>query len=247
MPARNAMHTVALGYTGSGIMEANIKPNWRRYAAILGALVLAGLVFALYISSRTREAAAVAHRFMDLAIQKDSESMSGYLTDQDLYHKYKNDFLNIHKFSECGHGLDPDGTVTIHYYIKGLPADDRNISFRLRKTGSGWIINFIHVNYHIHRDDKALANLVAEWLVRGDRQKLKRYLSDYSDADLDRVFDRLRGEKLFLRTTRIMAARRYETGIRRIVFHYSNRTDSNRLSFRIKYHRRYFLEDLRLD
>lgn len=228
----------------SSSMGADIKLKWRTYAAVIGALILAGFVFALYISSRTRDAAVVAHEFMNLAIKKDTESMAGYLTDKDLYYRYKNDFLNIHKFSECGHGLDPDGAVSIHYYIKGLPADERNISFRLVKTGSRWIINFIHVNYHILRDDKALANLVVEWLVRGDRKKLKRLLSNYSGADLDRAFDRLKGEKLFLRTTRTIPPGRYEHSVRRVVFYYSNRTDSNRLSFRIRYHNRYFLEAL---
>lgn len=231
----------------SSRMGADIKLKWRTYATVIGALILIGFVFALYISSRTRDAAAVAQRFMDLAMQKDTESMAGYLTDKDLYYRYKNDFLNIHKYSECGHGLDPDGAVSIHYYIKGLPADERNISFRLAKTGSRWVINFIHVNYHTHRDDKALANMVVEWLIRGDRKKLKRFLSDYSDAELDRAFNRLKGEKFFLRTTRSIPAGRYEHEIRRTVFHYSNPSGAKRLSFRIKHHNRYFLEDLRLD
>ena len=228
-------------------MKADHKPKRRTYAAVIGALVLIGLVFALYISDKTRNAEAVAREFMELAIKKDTESITGHLTDQDLYYRHKNDFLNIHKFSECGHGLDPDGTVSIHYFVRGLPADERNISFRLVKTGSRWMINFINVNYHIHRGDKALAELVAEWLARGDRRQLKRYISFCSDADLDHVLGRLKGKTLFLRTVRAIPAGRYERGTRRTVFHYSDPSNANRLSFRIKYHDRYSLEDIRLD
>lgn len=183
---------------------------------------------------------------MKSAVGKQTDHLSRYLRDKNLYFENQQAFSDIDQYNECGFGMDVDGSASIHYFVTGLPADNRNIDLKLVQEGSVWMITHIHINYHIVREDKALALQVAEWIINGDENNLQQYIPDYNDKIMEPVYHACKNERLSLRKTETRPAGKNEGNTRRTIFFFSNADETKRLSFMIKYQHNYSVEEISL-
>ncbi len=220
--------------------------NWKRYLLVTGAVILIGLVWSYFLSYKTQDARNVANAFMKSVVGNQTEDLSRYLRDKNLYFENLQAFSDISHYNECGFGMDADGSASIHYFVTGLPADNRNIYLKLGREGSVWMITHIHINYHILREDKAIALQAAEWIANSDEKNLRQYMSDYSDKFMEPVLGVFRNEKLTLRNTETRPAGKNEGNMRRTIFFFSNADESKRLSFMVKHHGKYSVESVKI-
>ena len=220
--------------------------NWKRYLLVTGAVILIGLIWSYFLSYNTQDARNVANAFMKSAIGKETDDLSQYLRDKNLYFENLQAFSDINQYNECGFGTDADGSASIHYFVTGLPADNRNIDLKLGREGSVWRITHIHINYHILREDKALALQVAEWIANRDEKNLMPYLTEDVISIMDPVYQACRNERLSLRKTETRPAGKNEGNTRRTNFFFSNADETKQLSFMIKYQHNYSVEEISL-
>jgi hypothetical protein len=221
--------------------------NWSKYMKIIGAVMIVNVIVVSFLQYKSHEAQVVADEFMKLVYKGQTESISGYLSDNNLFYKNQEAFSDIRHYEISGFGIDPDGSASIHYFVTGLPADNRNIDLKLKKDGTSWIITGIHINYHINREDKAFAEQVAEWFTCGEVTNLRRHITDYDEKVFGPILSACRNEKLILQKTEIQYPGKYEKDIRRVKFYYAGTDGTIRMIFRLKYQNDYSVESVSVE
>lgn len=171
-------------------MNFDFRNSGKSFFIWVGILIIAGIVFYIVINLLTdKKAKERAELFMQAIQQNDLTAAKKMCVNSVNPESYFFETEKVQHYNVCGEGYYSPKKISVSYYVTGTPADVRNVNLIVEKISEQWMVTSIHINYHINRRVKQLANEFVQLLVHDQRQEARELSRDINNHEFEALAD----------------------------------------------------------